>query len=488
MQFNSIPTNDRVPFTFVEFSNTEANSGPSVQPYSILLMGQMLPGGTATALTPVRIQSKAQAKTLFGAGSMLSGMAAKAIAANNETPIWALPIADDGAGVTAKSSLAVTGPATADGTLALYVGDIAVNVGVLSGDTAAAIATKIAAAIAANTELPITGPVDGTITTQVNLATKHKGASGNLFPVSVNYNGETLPAGVGITIPPFAGGTTNPSISAAITAMGDEQYRTIVMPYTDSANFALIEAELARRWGPSLTNDGHAFSATQLDSAAAATLGLTRNSPHLTIFENVGSPTPSWQAAAVFGAVIARESSIDQARPLQTVIATGVAAPRVKDRLIMAERNVLLYSGISTTNVDSGGNVRLERVITTYKTDAGGNPDESYLDYEKMAILSYLRYDFRKFFGNKYPRHKLAKDGTRFAAGQAVMTPKLAKAEAIGIFADWEEIGLVEDHVQFERDLLVEINAQNPDRLDFYLPPNLIGALRILAAQIAFRS
>lgn len=488
MQFNAVPTNDRVPFTFVEFSNTEAASGLTAQPYSILLMGQKLSSGTQAPLTPVRIQSKAQAKTLFGAGSMLAAMASKAIDANNSTPIWAVAMVDDAAGVTAKSTLVVNGPATSDGTIALYIGDKVVNVGVLSGDTAAAIATKIAAAILANGDLFLSGPVDGTSPTHILLEAKNKGAFANGAPVSLNYNGETLPAGVTLTIPALSGGTTNPDLTAAISAIGDEQYQTIVTPYTDAANLKLIEDELARRWGPAYTNDGHAFTATQLDSAAAASLGLTRNSPFLTILENVGSPTTPWEAAAVLGATVAFESPIDQARPLQTVILQGIAAPRVKDRLIMAERNVLLYAGISTTKVDSGGNVRLERVITTYKTDASGNPDESYLDYEKMAILSYLRYSFRVFFGNKYPRHKLAKDGTRFAPGAAVMTPKLAKAEAIGIFADWEYLGLVEDHVQFERDIIVEINALNSDRLDFYLPPNLIGALRIIAAQIAFRS
>lgn len=485
MQFNSVPAQNRVPFTFVEFSNSQASSSSVVQPYSLLLLGQKQTVGTQPVSTLIRVSSKKQANTLFGAGSMLAAMFRKAYDANNFTPIFAVAIADDAAGVTAKSTMVVTGPASADGTVALYIGGKAINIGVLSGDTATAIGAKIETAINADTELFVTALATiGSVALEAN----HKGLVYNSGPVEINFYGESLPVGVTMTTPALTGGTTNPSIADAITAMAEDQYRTIVTPYLDAANLVLIEAELARRWGPLAPIDGHAFSATQVNSAAAAAIGMGRNSPHLTILENYGSPTPAWETAAILGATVSFESPIDQARPLQTVVLNGVLPPKPKDRLIFAERNVLLYSGISTTTVDSGGLVRIERLITTHKQDSTGNIDESYLDYEKLAILSYLRFDFRNFFGRKYPRHKLAKDGTRFAPGASIMTPKLAKAEAIGLFANWEQLGLVEDAASFEAGLIAEINVLNPERLDMYLPPNLIGALRILAAQIAFRS
>lgn len=487
MQFNAIPTAVRVPFSYVEFSNTETGGGSVAQPYKLLLIGQKLSGGTQAVDTLVRVSSPKQANTLFGVGSMLAAMFRKAYAANNFTEIWAIAVDDDVAGVTAKGVITVTGPATADGTIALYIGGEVINVPVLQGDTASSIATKLAAGITGKSESYLTGVVDGTDNFKVNLEAKHKGLLINGSPILLNYNQEVLPAGVGVSIPTLAGGTTNPSIQSAIDAMGDEQFRTISMPYNDPSNLALLKAELARRWGPLLNNDGHAFAASTAGSAALATLGQAHNHPHLSIMEVSGSPTPSWEIAAVVGAVVSYYSPIDQGRPLQTLQLPGVLAPRVEDRLILSERNVLLYTGIATSTVDADNGVRIERMITTYREDASGNIDESYLDYETMAILSYLRFDFRRFFGNKYPRHKLAKDGTRYGSGP-VMTPLLAKAEAVGLFENWEELALVEDAAQFERDIRVEINPGNPNRLDFYLPPNLINGLRIFAAQIAFRA
>ncbi|WP_227718400.1 phage tail sheath C-terminal domain-containing protein [Pasteurella multocida] len=39
---------------------------------------------------------------------------------------------------------------------------------------------------------------------------------------------------------------------------------------------------------------------------------------------------------------------------------------------------------------------------------------------ETIATLSYIRYAIRTRITQKYPRHKLANDGTRVAPGQAM--------------------------------------------------------------------
>ena len=73
---------------------------------------------------------------------------------------------------------AVTGPATADGTIALYFGGVRVTVGVTSGQAATAIATNITAAITAAADLPVTA---ATVSASSNLTFRHKGAVGNSY-------------------------------------------------------------------------------------------------------------------------------------------------------------------------------------------------------------------------------------------------------------------------------------------------------------------
>lgn len=485
MNFSSIPSTLRVPFTAVEFDNSSAIVGGIAQVYKLLLLGQKTTG-TQAVLQPIRVSSKKQAALLFGANSMLYQMFAAAFDANSFTETWCMAVADAGSGVATTGTLTVSGPATADGTITVYIGGIPVSIPVTAADSANDIAADLAAAITANPNVLVTASAT---TNVVTYTLRHKGAVGNDFPVMLGYDNEVLPAGVGVVHVHGTNGALNPDLAPAIDAIGDMQFRTIVTPYLDSANLALLEAEMNKRWGPLYTNDGHVFGVSNAGSATLITLGLGRNNPHVTIMENVGSPTPAFVKAAVLGAVVAFYSPIDQARPLQTLALPGVKGPKPQDALIISELNTLLYSGIATSQTDNGGVVRIQRAITMHKEDAIGNPDESYLDYETLATLSYLRYSFRAYFGSKYPRHKLASDGPkRYRPGQAVMTPKLAKAEAISLFSDWEEAGLVENAAQFAAELVVERNASNPNRLDFYLPPDLINGLRIIAAQIAFRA
>jgi phage tail sheath gpL-like len=87
----------------------------------------------------------------------------------------------------------------------------------------------------------------------------------------------------------------------------------------------------------------------------------------------------------------------------------------------------------------------------------------------------------------RYPRHKLASNGTRFAPGQPIVTPNDIRNELIALFAEWEQAGLAEGIEQFKRDLLVARDPSDPDRLNAVIPPDTVNQLRVFAAQIQFR-
>jgi phage tail sheath gpL-like len=484
ISFNQIPNNIRVPFVYVEFDNSNAIQGANQQVYRALIIGQKTSAGTATADVPVSVTSAAQAKTLFGAGSMLAHMFEKWFKNNSSTAVFGLPLADNGAGVQAAATVTFTGPASAAGTVSLYIAGRVVQAAVLASDSVTVIAAALASAINANTDLPVTATSAVGVTTITN---KHKGAVGNEVDIRLNYyDGEALPAGVGATIAAFSAGATNPVLTTAISNMGDEQYNIIAFPYSDASSLTALEAELADRFGPIRQIEGMAFVGKNADHSTLLSLGDSRNSPHVSICSSYKEPTTPYEKASALAGVVAVQGAIDPARPLQTLPLAGILPPAQTDRFTWSERNLLLYDGISTTVVDSGGLVRIERLITTYQENPAAAPDPSYLDVETLLTLSYLRFDFRTYFLLKYPRHKLANDGTRFGAGQAVITPKIGKAEAIAKFRQWEEQGLVEGIDQFKNDLIVERNISDVNRLDFMLPPDLINQLRVTGVKIGF--
>jgi phage tail sheath gpL-like len=198
------------------------------------------------------------------------------------------------------------------------------------------------------------------------------------------------------------------------------------------------------------------------------------------------APTAPHVLASVYAAVAAASLSIDPARPLQTLPLPGVLAPALAARWTMEERNLLLFDGISTAMIGPDGTVMIERAITTYQVNAFGVSDPSYLDVNTPATLSYIRYATRARITQKFPRHKLADDGTRFSPGQAIVTPKTIKAELMALFRELELAGLVEDFSQYKADLIVERNANDRNRLDVLSSPNLINQFRVFAEQIQF--
>ena len=484
ISFNEIP-NTRVPFMYVEFDTSKAQQGPSVQQYTGLLIGQRLAAGTKLAEQLDSVSSAAQAAKFYGAGSMLHSMCKAWFDANQVTALKCISLDDDGGSAKAAGDFTLGGSSIEAGTFHLMIGGRVYNVPVAAGDTPAAIVAAAVTLIQADTDRHVDASINATPEI-CDLDARHGGLLGNDIDFRVNYfSGEELPVNLTYTPTAMSGGTTDPDIADAIAVMTEDQYNIIGHPYTGAANLSALEAELLDRFGPIRQNDGLAISAKADSFANLVTLGDSRNSGHNCIVGSAG-PSPSYEWAASLAATAAKFGSIDPARPFQTLPMSALRAPADSERFSFTERDQLLNDGIATFTVDSGGVVRVERLITTYQENSFGSPDTALLDANTLLTLSYLRFDFRSQFQNKYPRHKLGDDGTRFGPGQAVITPKIAKAEAIAIFRGWEELGLVENVDQFKRDILVLRSSSDPNRLEFQLPPDLLNQFRIGAAQIAF--
>lgn len=487
ISFDAIPST-RVPFLYAEFNAENAQQGLGEIPYAALLIGGKLSGGTKAPLTLVSVTSAAQATSYFGAGSQLARMAAAWFQNNSTTALYAVAIADDGSWVAASSLVTFDAAPTAAGTVAFYIGGQKVAFGVTSADTAVTCAAALTAAINAATYLPVTA-VQGTSsnTHKVTITAKHKGLEGNSIDLRWNFaDADVKPTGLAMTIPEMASGTGTPDLSTVWAAIEDDQFQIMVMPYRDSTTLTAVNTELEDRWGPLRQQEGTMYIGHSGNHSTLLSFGNSLNSKHISVQPSFGSPTPEVEWAAGIAAIAAFNLNIDPARPLQNLTLNGVKTPPKSTRFSNTERNLLLQDGISTTRVASDGTVILERIITTYQVNSFGAPDIAYLDVNTPATLGYLRATFRNTMLRKFPRHKLANDGTQFGPGQAIVTPKVAKAECISIFRQWEAQGLVENVDQFIAGLIVERNANDPNRLDFLLPPDLVNQLRVMAAKIAF--
>ena len=485
ISFNKVPIDVRVPGAYLEIDNSKAFRGLSGMPTKVLMIGQMLAAGSAAALTPMLITSSDQARDAFGPGSQLAHMLEAAKAANSFVEIHAIAQVDDGAGVAATATLTFGGAVDKSGTVHLYIAGRHISFKVISGESTSDIAARCEASIDADVDLPVTAGVVGSV---VTLTAKNKGECANDIDVRVNYyEDQFLPGSLTVVIVAMNGGAGNPDVGDVITAIGDEWYTDFVMPYDDTANIVAMETELETRFGPLKMIDGHCYVGVRDTHAGLITKGDGCNSPHVTIIGAKGSPSAPYEWAAVLAAQVAFYGKQDPARPFQTLELPGILPPKIEDRFTFEERDLLLRGGISTFSVDTGDIVRIERVITTYRENPFSVPDPSYLDLNTLKTVSYLRFDIRVFILLRYPRYKLADDGTKFSRGQAVVTPSVIRSSLIARFELWEEQGLVENIEQFKEDLIVERDDNDPNRVNALIPPNIVNQLRVFAGLVQFR-
>lgn len=485
--FNDIPDNIRVPIVAIEFDNSGAVTGTPGLLYKLLVIGQMLPTASVEPLTAHRITSENQGEALFGRGSMLAEMLRYARKANSFLEVWAIGQQELAGGAAAAGSITVTAAATSAGTLALYIAGERLQIGIQAGKTPAELAAAIVAGINANTRQPLIAAVNGVDDAKVDLTCRWKGETGNTIHVQANYYvGEVLPPGLALTVVQPTGGSGNPDVGEAIAVMGDEWWNAVAMPYTDAANLAVLKQELLDRWGPLRALDGLAYASFRGTHAATGTFGNLHNNQLLTVMGCNEALTPPYLWAAVDAIVATQALNNDPARPLKTLPLPGLLPAPKEKQWTLEERNLLLYDGISTHTVDREGKVLIERQITTYQDNAAGLPDPSYLDVTTPATLGYFRYANRVRITQKFPRCKLAPDGTRYAPGQPIVTPKVVRAELLALYRELEWAGLVSNYDDYAESLLVWIDENDPNRLNVHGRPNLVNGFNIMAMKAAF--
>jgi len=489
--FNNIPQQVRVPLFYAEMDNSQAN-GQGTGIRRALAIGQKLATGSAAVNTPYIVPSVAQAIALFGRGSMLARQV-KAYRDNDSFgELWCIAVADAGAGVAAAGTITVAGAPTAAGTLNFYIAGQRIQVAVLTTDTPTTIAAAIAAAVTAATDLPVTATSAVGV---VTLTCKWKGLTGNDITLVDSFQGsaggEALPAGITLTYAAtLSAGTTNPTLTPVITAMGDDEYDFITHPYTDTTSLDAFAAELndtTGRWSWSRQIYGHCYTALRGTLGTLIAAGGARNDQHHTIAAiDVDCPNPGYEYAAAYCARNAVFINADPARPTQTGALTNILVPRAGKKFLFTERQSLLTYGLATSYV-TPGQLRVERAITTYQKNLFAQPDTSYLDSEVLHLSAYVLRRLKSIITSKYPRHKLANDGTRFAAGSAIVTPAVIRGELIAEYAKMEYDGYVENATLFAANLIVERPGSDPNRIDVLFTPDYVNQLRVFAVLNQFR-
>jgi len=296
---------------------------------------------------------------------------------------------------------------------------------------------------------------------------------------------------------PMSGGTGTSDLAAPLAALGSTQYDWIAGPYADISSVNEIKAFLndqSGRWSPAQQLFGH-YTTADLGQTLSTlvTFGNSRNDQHVTVFGGFGSgPSPSapWEVAAslVGQEVLHLANPPELSRPLQTLALPGILPPRDPTTWwTTTERQALYADGIAAGKVAVDGTCQIDRMVTTYQQTAQGVPDQTFLDIETMAQGMFAMRFLRTAVTNEWGRAALAGENPFNLPN--VATPQAVANTLINAYQDLCALGLAQNPQLFVQYVVVVINALDPDRLDAYIPINVVGQLRVFAANVtAFRS
>jgi phage tail sheath gpL-like len=470
-----------VPGNYYYINNSQANT--AVTPSRVLLVGQQTIAGTATPNVAVISSGAASDGALFGYGSMLHQMSTMFQANNTTTQVWCLPLADSPAGTFGQGNIAVTGNATASGTLCIYVAGNLLQVAVNTNDTPNIIASNINYQITNTPILPITGTVSGGT---VAITAKSKGAAASDVDIRLNYAGQSTPAGIQVTTN-WTPGTGDPDIALALANLGNAPFDFIVSGYNNVTALTELETFLSDnggRWdGTTGQLFGHAWTSFRGNYSALVTEGQTNNNQHVTMFGVYDVPNPMYALTAAIVGATAPSIIANPASPVQTVQLNGILAPYIQNQFPWLENQTLLGYGISTLKFDQYGGVFVERVVTTFQTQNGVD-NNSYQDVETMYSLAYVIRAILTDLASKFPSAILLPNGSTIPSNVSATTPALIANEVVSVYRGLALLGIVENPDLFAQNIV----ATNPSRgfVALQLPITLAGQLRVTASYVNF--
>lgn len=373
-------------------------------------------------------------------------------------------LSDPAGAAAAAGSVTITGPATGNGALSIWIGDVRLDAAIAAGDTADDIATGLMSAVAAYPDIPVeVTNAQGVIT----FTARTKGDAGN----DISLRAVTSATGTTVAVTPMTGGNGSYDLAPVLAAVFAGGHNIIVSPYSDQTSLATLRSHLTNVSGPMEQRGAIGVAGWKKSLSTATTLAEQLNEGRITIGWHNGSVKLPCEIAAAYAAVIASEE--DPARPLNTL---SMDALDVTDQVNWpgrTEQENALHNGVTPFEIGPGNKVQIVRAITTYTRNPEGVDDVSLLDLTTIRTLDYVRKSCRERISLRFPRDKLS---TR--------TPAKVESELLDVLLKLEELEIVENVMANRSGLLAEKDSQDANRLNARIPADVVNGLHVFAGRI----
>lgn len=470
------------------FSETSPNLPQRIAIFSEANTAQQ---ASITADVGVEVTSAQQAGQLFGYGSPIHQIfeilrpASGGLIGGIPTIVY--PQAEPGGAAAKVMSITPTGTATANGTHTIVIAGRrgksggSYDVNIVTGDTPTIISGKIADAINAVLSCPVTAANTSPVTA-VMCTTKWKGLTAQETAITVDTNDVSL--GVTYAVAEVTAGSGTPSVSAALTAIGNDWVTVAINGYsTHSTTMGLFEAWNGR---PDPTTPTGRFTGIIMKPLIALT-GTTADNPSATSDTRLNDctiafcPAPlssgyTFEAAANYCALHARCAQdtphLDisgRYLPDMPVATTPIAFASYD------ARDAAVKKGCSTVDIIAG-QYQVQDFVTTYHPTGEVPPQYRYC--RNLQLDFNVRYGYYLLELINVWDKVIANDSDTVTATN-VIKPKQWKGIIDAYAEDLGKRALVADVPFMQSSITVDISGVNPDRLETFFRYKRTGTVRI---------
>jgi phage tail sheath gpL-like len=459
-----IVQSDKTPRTAIAFDKNSGVKQQASTARDVLLVGQMTTG-SAVASVPYELFRENDSEALFGKGSILDFAAKAAFKAHPFVKLSAVAAAD--AGVKATGTVVFATTATGSTTFQLRIAGVIVQIDITTGDTVTQIGDALAAAIGANTSLPVTAiNAAGTVT----LTAKNGGTVGN----GIQLRG-ALAASIGTTVTVAAAlsaGTGAVSIAAALAAVAATRYHEYAILLDDSVSGVAARTHIDAQAGAEVGFGCFAHQAVNGTLGTNTTLALALNAARGSVVSINGSESWSVAIAAAYAAVLSSEEVAT--RPLNTLPLTGIVPPPKEKRWLRTETRNLLDNGCTPLVVMPGEKVGIMRSVISGVKNAAGAFDYSTLDITITRGFDDLRDNVKLMFDTNYPRARWADEDPDGLLPADVATPAKVKQDLIDVCREAQSRGICQQVEALKDQFVVQKVGTH---CEFSIPANIVDGM-----------
>ncbi len=404
-------------------------------------------------------------------------------------PIVVFPQAETG--VAKAITITPVGTATKNGTHILKVsGRGAVDgdrydIPIVTGDTIAAVSTKISDVINAVLGAPVTAAATAT---EATATAKWTGLTSQEIDIEVDLNGFD-DIGITYVVAESIAGSGTPAITTALTNFGNEWNTIVINSYgTEAGTLTALEAfngipdpdNPTGRYVGIVFKPFHALTGSVADDPSSIT---DTRKEDVTI---VICPTPlskgfTHEGAANFCLLHARNAQDTPHLDISGRSLPDMPTPDdIGSMAVYDNRDLIVQKGCSTVNLVSG-RYEVFDFVTTYHPDGETPPQFRYV--RDMTIDFNVRYRILLIEVANVLDHVIARDNDTVDA-EKVVKPKTLISLLDELALNMVKQALIVDAEFSQNGITVEIDSQNPNRLNNKMPYKRSGLVRISATTV----